>query len=823
MFTKLVAAACLTLATAPAAAQVPQLPSRDVVVLALGSEDDRVALLLRTADQIFEGDAGAQTIRDVQMDIVAKTAPFSPVILVAADERTRSDVTSRCDAYGICDLLASGDARIVIVPHDTVWIRDYGPFVETAPGGTAAVTDATYENARREIDLAVALQQITTERLQLHRLLDSDDPDLAPLREVLSREAIEKELTVLRDRADMFRDLSDLRERPRDDAAAFDIAQTVLLDAKRPSGNDLKRTALKIDGGNLLKTDEGACFTTTAVLSDNYRANLSVGDELKRAFGCREIVHLEALPGDGVIRHVDMFLLPVSGRHVLLADFALHYPHIGKAWKNMTPLERDLTTQAATVMSQNAAALEARGFKVTLVPALTPRTHEGRVYYPTVMNALVRSNGSRLQVLVPAYEGFQTDVQEKTRNLIAAAFGSAADVVGIESTVAARAQGAVHCLTITVPFELAVGRDALETSRRQTWALRKHLDEALVEITRPTVVGRWTSPPSVGADAAADEPEWSLEFADETVTIRSNTRSTSATYVVSKDDKFKWPIELTFEDGRRKRRGRIEWITDRSMRLVLERADPIVLVKALRLEDIAPEAEPLRAGSTIGGVLSDIDPRDVSGRLVKAWRMEGRAGEAVTIEVSSPDFDTEVLVAGPGLDEPLHNDDSADDTHDSRLAFSVPRDGTYTVVLRSFDRREGGAFTLAASTGDQSLTAQLAAIPVEQRALAVGTSVTGRLTSEMAREGFGPIQAWTLAGCQDGAIKVDLKSTAFDAYLIVTERGRAEPFSNDDSDGTLDASLEISCKPGTEYKVIVMSAVESETGPFELTATRVTR
>jgi hypothetical protein len=68
-----------------------------------------------------------------------------------------------------------------------------------------------------------------------------------------------------------------------------------------------------------------------------------------------------------------------------------------------------------------------------------------------------------------------------------------------------------------------------------------------------------------------------------------------------------------------------------------------------------------------------------------------------------------------------------------------------------------------------------------------------------------------------------LKSTAFDAYLIVTERGRAEPFSNDDSDGTLDASLEISCKPGTEYKVIVMSAVESETGPFELTATRVTR
>ena len=76
-------------------------------------------------------------------------------------------------------------------------------------------------------------------------------------------------------------------------------------------------------------------------------------------------------------------------------------------WQTLDDRLKDLTTQAAIAMQRNADTLRKRGFNVVLVPGLPPRlTDDERVYYPTLMNALVRSNGTAQQVLVPSYAGY---------------------------------------------------------------------------------------------------------------------------------------------------------------------------------------------------------------------------------------------------------------------------------------------------------------------------------------------------------------------------------------------------------------------------------
>jgi len=811
--------ACCVLAPAyvVAAQETPSYPSRDVVILALGSgEGSGGDTLVRQARRLLAGGNGntLDTLRDVQMAIVRATAPFGPVLLLAPDEKVSSEITERCHAYDLCDFIAKGVVRLAIVPHDTAWIRDYGPVIEAGSRSTARVIDAVYDNARRTIDLSVALRSVNDERMLLIKIANRIEAT-AESRQTLAD--IQAQLQLLAHYAEILRDESAFRDRPQDDDAAFDIAQAVLVNSARSSADLVQSQKIFLDGGNLLKTDDGACLTTTELYSVNRLTETELAAKLSTAYGCRDTIYLEPLPGRDVIRHVDMFVLPALGKRLLLADFGLDQAHIKAAWPSMSALERELTFQAAVAMTRNEKILRARGYDVLLVPAPVPRgMDESRAYYPTVMNALVRSNGrGRRQVILPSYDGFQADVQKKARDVITDAFGAGAEIVTVESTVAAQGQGAVHCLTITAPFDISIFSDGTETFHRQMWALRESLNESLVQVTRPVLIGRWSSAPSMASDR--DPDGWKVTFGEEEVTMTAAGESTTATYVAVKEHRYRWPLELTFDHGTRKVRGRIEWLTDSSMRLMLEKSDTILLTRDLTLEELQTNARSLPANAIVNGLIGDLDER-LDDQLIQAWEFVGRAGDVVTIDAASDEFDTELLVVGPGLDEPLYNDDLSDDTRNSQLVVTIPETATYKVVVRSFERDEAGAFTLSARSGDRSIEASLASLPSEGRTLRIGTAVTGQLTRAVVRDDLGPVQAWTLSACQAPRVRIDLASEEFDTVLFVSGPGIDEQLSNDDSGGTLDSSLEFDCREGASYSIIVGTADDAQTGTFRLSA-----
>src|ERR1019366_8239306 len=124
-----------------AGAQNPTTPPADVVVLAL-EERDSADSFLRAAFQLVGRKAETATLRDVQMDIVRKTAPFGPVLLLATDDESLARMNTNCASFEMCDLLANGRVRIAVVPHDSGRIRDYGPFIEQLPSGKARVVDS---------------------------------------------------------------------------------------------------------------------------------------------------------------------------------------------------------------------------------------------------------------------------------------------------------------------------------------------------------------------------------------------------------------------------------------------------------------------------------------------------------------------------------------------------------------------------------------------------------------------------------------------------------------------------------------------------------
>ena len=82
----------------------------------------------------------------------------------------------------------------------------------------------------------------------------------------------------------------------------------------------------------------------------------------------------------------------------------------------------------------------------------------------------------------------------------------------------------------------------------------------------------------------------------------------------------------------------------------------------------------------------------LDGRTSQAWTFEGTAGQPVTVELISADFDSYLTVMGPGLAAPLEDDDSAGD-FDSRIEFTPRESGTFRIIAASLGV-DTGAFEI---------------------------------------------------------------------------------------------------------------------------------
>lgn len=116
----------------------------------------------------------------------------------------------------------------------------------------------------------------------------------------------------------------------------------------------------------------------------------------------------------------------------------------------------------------------------------------------------------------------------------------------------------------------------------------------------------------------------------------------------------------------------------------------------LSLNDLDTADREIVVGAEVEGTLSGDDPIVVDGRRAQAWALEGVAGQGVEIELFSDDFDSFLYLVGPGIGDPLSDDDGAGELN-SLIAHTFRDAGTYLIIVSALGADAMGDFRLVVS------------------------------------------------------------------------------------------------------------------------------
>ncbi len=239
----------------------------------------------------------------------------------------------------------------------------------------------------------------------------------------------------------------------------------------------------------------------------------------------------------------------------------------------------------------------------------------------------------------------------------------------------------------------------------------------------------------------------------------------------------------------------------------------------------------LRPGDQVEGRLQRGDDRLDAGEFVDVYEFRGRAGDRVSVRMTSHDFDAYLMIRGPG-DFAEDNDDSGHgDETDSLLEIRLPADGVYQISATSYEPSETGDYVLSLHGQDRG--GRERAGPGGR-----GGDHGGRGDDLYARGGpLAPdqtLQGWLSPGdhrLQDGEYAdgwvgsvqrgqryaLSLRSGDFDAYLVL--RGAGLEVDNDDDEsarGSTDSRLVFTAPESGEITVTATSYAADETGPYSI-------
>lgn len=116
--------------------------------------------------------------------------------------------------------------------------------------------------------------------------------------------------------------------------------------------------------------------------------------------------------------------------------------------------------------------------------------------------------------------------------------------------------------------------------------------------------------------------------------------------------------------------------------------------EATPLDELPIEGRVVALGETVDGRLDSDAPVILEGRPGQVWGLEATAGQRAVIDLRSDDFDTYLYLVGPGLVEPLSDDDGGNEQN-SQLTVTFPESGTYRIIASAYSADTVGSFTIS--------------------------------------------------------------------------------------------------------------------------------
>ena len=129
-----------------------------------------------------------------------------------------------------------------------------------------------------------------------------------------------------------------------------------------------------------------------------------------------------------------------------------------------------------------------------------------------------------------------------------------------------------------------------------------------------------------------------------------------------------------------------------------------------RADDFVLSQQPLTTEPTeeliINGTLNENSELfENDGSYFQKHTFTGKAGEAITIELNSSEFDAYLMLIDPKSNKIAENDDGGENNN-AKITMTLPTTGTYTVIVNSYEKGQQGSYTLSwreASAKEQSL------------------------------------------------------------------------------------------------------------------------
>jgi hypothetical protein len=231
-------------------------------------------------------------------------------------------------------------------------------------------------------------------------------------------------------------------------------------------------------------------------------------------------------------------------------------------------------------------------------------------------------------------------------------------------------------------------------------------------------------------------------------------------------------------------------------------------------------------GQSLSANLGDGDRRLDSGEFIDTYTLRGRRGQQLDLRLTSSDFDPYIAITGPGgLSEFNDDDPDGDGGFDSRLFVTLPADGEYRITATSYEAGEAGDYRLsvdpASGRASQGRPHQQSYVDdrgdredVRGGMIQIGDTVGGTLQSGDETLDSGEfVDNFTFRGQRGQRIAVELTSSAFDAYIILTTPS-GEQLDNDDGEDGTNSRLDTVLTEDGDYQVAVTSFASGETGSY---------
>jgi hypothetical protein len=194
-----------------------------------------------------------------------------------------------------------------------------------------------------------------------------------------------------------------------------------------------------------------------------------------------------------------------------------------------------------------------------------------------------------------------------------------------------------------------------------------------------------------------------------------------------------------------------------------------------------------------------------SGEYADVYTFTASSGERAVVDVRSSEFDPYLFVRAPS-GEQFDNDDFEGDANRSLLSLDLSESGEYRVTVTSYDKGETGGYTLSMNVGPNE-------------ALAARVDHSGRLESGDATLESGELyDSYEFMGTPGQRVSIELRSTAFDTYLILQDPAGEQTENDDAADGsdTGRSSIEAELAEAGTYRVLVTSYENGESGAYSL-------